>query len=194
MRYGLGLIIWTILSIVILFDQEEVKEKSELIQISELIFVGLLGIIFFVQLFLNGARIASQTVGGPFEWYKSNVGTKMIINEELQTLEKTGHYKASDVLDLQFRAYLPFVQEVADRANEEGVLIAGTYLQYFLKNQWNLKLDGMLTRFWEQVSDFDSCKSYQRLQQEKVKYIVIDPNIGTVGLGEGNESLFHRFF
>ncbi len=194
MRYGLGLIIWTILSVVVLFDQDQEKGKSELAQILELAFVGLFGIIFLVQLFLNGVRIASQTAGGPFEWYKTNMGTKMIINEQLQTQEKTGHYKASDVLDLQFRAYLPFVQEVADRANEDGVLIAGTYLQYFLKNQWNLRLDGMLTRLWEQVSDFDSCKSYQRLQQEKVKYIVIDPNIGTVGLGEGNESLFHRFF
>jgi hypothetical protein len=24
--------------------------------------------------------------------------------------------------------------------------------------------------------------------------LIIDPNIGTVGMGEGNETLFHRFF
>ena len=45
------------------------------------------------------------------------------------------------------------------------------------------------------MSDFNSCRSYQRLKNEKLKYLIIDPNIGTVGrVGEGNESLFHRFF
>lgn len=53
----------------------------------------------------------------------------------------------------------------------------------------------MLTWLWEEVSDFDSCRSYQRLKNEKLKYLVIDPNIGTVGrVGDGNESLFYRFF
>ena len=84
---------------------------------------------------------------------------------------------------------------VKDRKDEEGVLIAGTYLQYFLKNQKNLILDGMLTWLREEMSDFNSCRSYQRLKNEHLKYLVIDPNIGTVGrVGEGNESLFHRFF
>ena len=53
----------------------------------------------------------------------------------------------------------------------------------------------MLTRLWEELSDFNSCRSYQRLKNEKLKYLIIDPNIGTVGrAGEGNESLFYRFF
>jgi hypothetical protein len=38
------------------------------------------------------------------------------------------------------------------------------------------------------------CKSYQRLKAANLKYLVIDPNIGTVVMGEGNESLFNRFF
>jgi hypothetical protein len=44
------------------------------------------------------------------------------------------------------------------------------------------------------MSDNDSCKTSQRLKNENIKYLVIDPNIGTVGMGEGNETLFHRFF
>lgn len=75
------------------------------------------------------------------------------------------------------------------------MLIAGTYIQYFLKNQKNLRMDGMLTWLREEMSDFNSCRSYQRLKNEHLKYLVIDPNIGTVGrVGEGNETLFHRFF
>ena len=96
---------------------------------------------------------------------------------------------------MQFGQYQPFLEAVKNRTADEGVLIAGTYLQYFLNNQKNLRLDGMLTRLWEELSDFNSCRSYQRLKNEKLKYLIIDPNIGTVGrAGEGNESLFYRFF
>lgn len=52
----------------------------------------------------------------------------------------------------------------------------------------------MLNRFREETSDGNMCKSYQRLRDENLKYLVIDPNIGTVVMGEGNESLFNRFF
>jgi hypothetical protein len=44
------------------------------------------------------------------------------------------------------------------------------------------------------MSDNDSCKTSKRLQARNIKYLVIDPNIGTVGMGEGNETLLHRFF
>jgi hypothetical protein len=45
------------------------------------------------------------------------------------------------------------------------------------------------------MSDYNSCKTYHRLKNNHIKYLVIDPNIGTVGrVGAGNESLFHRFF
>jgi hypothetical protein len=52
----------------------------------------------------------------------------------------------------------------------------------------------MLNRFREQASDNNECKTYQRLRNSNLKYLVIDPNIGTVVMGEGNESLFNRFF
>jgi hypothetical protein len=63
-------------------------------------------------------------------------------------------------------------------------LIAGTYLQYFLDNQYNIKSDGMLGWFREQVSDENGCKAYHRLKQANLKYLVIDPNIATVVMGE----------
>lgn len=84
---------------------------------------------------------------------------------------------------------------MAQRTNTEGILIAGTYLQYFLHNHHNIRMDGLLNRLWEQFSDYNSCKSYHRLKAQQLKYLVIDPNIGTVGrAGQGNESLFYRFF
>lgn len=56
-------------------------------------------------------------------------------------------------------------------------------------------MDNLLTALWEEMSDYNSCKSYHRLRNQHIKYLVIDPNIGTVGrVGQGNESLFHRFF
>jgi hypothetical protein len=103
-------------------------------------------------------------------------------------------YGRKDVFDLQFPHYNKFIEYTKDRSNDDGVLIAGTYIQYFLHNQYNIKLDGMLNWFREQASDGNMCKLYQRLQQEKLKYLIIDPNIGTVVMGEGNESLFDRFF
>jgi hypothetical protein len=52
----------------------------------------------------------------------------------------------------------------------------------------------MLTDFWVKTSDGNLCKTYRRLKDSNTKYLIIDPNIGTVGMGEGNETLFHRFF
>lgn len=67
-------------------------------------------------------------------------------------------------------------------------------MAYFLDNQRNIVNDGMLNRFREKNSDGNMCKSYQRLVDSNLKYLVVDPNIGTVVMGEGNESLFNRFF
>ena len=118
------------------------------------------------------------------------------MSENLEVLnQKTYKFTADKLFELQFGAYLPFMKAVENRADEDGVLVAGTYIQYFLKNQRNMRSDGLLTMLWEQFSDFNSCKSYNRLKNKHIKYLIIDPNIGTVGrVGQGNESLFHRFF
>lgn len=107
-----------------------------------------------------------------------NNGKTVELNEQLQQKEVAqGNYRWKDVFDLQFPHYNKFIQYIKDRDNKDGVLIAGTYLQYFLDNQHNIKGDGMLDRFWEQTSDNNECKSYQRLRSNNIKYLVIDPNI-----------------
>lgn len=149
-----------------------------------------------VQGLMNLARIASQASTGPFAWYKSNVGIEYQLNDDLTSQQKKSYrYSADRLFALQFGQYSPFIEYVKDRNDQDGVLIAGTYLQYFLHNQKNLRLDGMLSWLWEEMSDYNHCKSYHRLRNQHIKYLVIDPNIGTVGrVGQGNESLFHRFF
>jgi len=150
---------------------------------------------WLVQLVLNFVRISSQGGGGPFLRYRMNNGKAIEITSDLQQKEIiTSNYGRKDVFDLQFPHYNKFIEYVQERKNEDGVLIAGTYIQYFLGNQYNIKNDGMLSWFREQTSDGNMCKSYQRIKKANIKYLVIDPNIWTVVMGEGNESLFNRFF
>jgi hypothetical protein len=107
-----------------------------------------------------------------------NIGqtTEFDTGLQQQQILKNG-YGWKDVFNLQFPHYNKFLNYVENRKNEDGVLVAGTYIQYFLKNQWDLNLDGMLSTFWELASDGDSCKSAQRLKNANIKYLVIDPNI-----------------
>jgi uncharacterized protein YxeA len=191
----MGLIVWTIIAVAMtikdMFEHSQKEEDKTMIYIVLFLFV-IRGII---QFGLNFIRISSQGGGGPFLRYKMNNGKSVEITTTLQQQEvvKAG-YGQKDVFDLQFPHYNKFIEYVKDRKNSDGVLIAGTYIQYFLDNQRNLKNDGMLHRFREQNSDGNLCKSYKRLQDNNLKYLVIDPNIGTVVMGEGNESLFNRFF
>ena len=193
--YAMGLIVWTIIAVAMtikdMFEHSQKEEDKTMIYIVLFLFV-IRGII---QFGLNFIRISSQGGGGPFLRYKMNNGKSVEITTTLQQQEvvKAG-YGQKDVFDLQFPHYNKFIEHVKDRKNSDGVLIAGTYIQYFLDNQRNLKNDGMLHRFREQNSDGNLCKSYKRIQDNNIKYLVIDPNIGTVVMGEGNESLFNRFF
>lgn len=193
--YGLGLIIWSSLTVIAFFQEWESQENKQLNARYHRL-LGLFVVYMGIQALFNSTRIASQASEGPFEQYKSNVGEKQWISENLEFTTKPSYsYGAQDIFNLQFGQYQPFLDAVKKRSDEEGVLIAGTYIQYFLENQKNLRSDGMLTWLREEMSDFNSCRSYQRLKNEKLKYLIIDPNIGTVGrAGEGNESLFYRFF
>ena len=148
-----------------------------------------------VQMFFNLIRISSQWASWPFLWFQGSVGKGMEITDNLRIEEKIKiWYSQKDVFDLQFPQYNKFIEYTKDRDDKDGVLIAGTYLQYFLNNPKNIRFDGGLSWFWEQWSDENTCKMYQRLRSENLKYLVIDPNIATVVMWEGNESLFHRFF
>ncbi|MDD3262859.1 MAG: hypothetical protein PHR61_03350 [Candidatus Absconditabacteria bacterium] len=193
--YGLGLVIWTILASIMYIneltnDSTEDTDKNILY-----FFLFLFAIWGIIQLFFNFIRISSQGSGGPFAWYKMNTGKSIEIDSNLQQKESViTSYNWKDVFDLQFPHYNKFIELVKDRPDKDGVMIAGTYIQYFLHNQRNIKLDGMLGRLREEMSDNDSCKTVHRLKNQNIKYLVVDPNIGTVGMGEGNETLFHRFF
>jgi len=107
-----------------------------------------------------------------------NNGNSVEITDTLQqqNIVKVG-FGQKDVFDLQFPHYNKFIDYVKNRKNTDGVLIAGTYMGYFLDNQHNIRNDGMLDRFREQNSDGNMCKSYQRLRDNNIKYLVIDPNI-----------------
>lgn len=193
--YGIWLIMWSTMLFAIFIKElreysHDESEKNILWAI--IVLIWLRG---FIQFGLNFIRISSQWAGGPFLWYRMNVGNVYQLNESLQWQEVLKYsYWWKDVFDLQFPHYNRFMDLVIDRPDSDGVLIAGTYIQYFLKNQHNIQWDGMLSWFREKTSDNDVCKSYQRLKDENMKYFVIDPNIWTVVMWEGNESLFHRFF
>ena len=191
----MGLVVRTAIAVaMILRDMfDHFKDEKDKTMIYIILF--LFAIRGLVQFVLNFVRISSQGGGGPFLRYKMNNGKSVEITSSLQQKEvvKAG-YGQKDVFNLQFPHYNKFIDYVKNRPNKDGVLIAGTYMAYFLDNQRNIKSDGMLGRFREQNSDGNLCKSYQRLKDSDLKYLVIDLNIGTVVMGEGNESLFNRFF
>jgi hypothetical protein len=196
--YGTALISRTLISILaFIYRWYEEVETAQRPQIANVAIV-LIGVIIFgmlIQLVLNFFRISSQGANGPFVWYKGNIGRETQFSDTLEAKTKTKYgYTMKNVFDLQFPQYNPIINALKDRKNEDGVVIAGTYIQYFLENQWNLQGDGMLTEFWVKSSDGNLCKTYRRLKNDNTKYLIIDPNIGTVGMGEGNETLFHRFF
>ncbi len=193
--YGIWLMMWTIL-VLSMFIQDLINKKDdESHKLLVILTLGLLWLWMIVQMFFNLIRISSQWASWPFLWFKQSVGKVSEVTNDLRIEEKVKvWYSQKDVFDLQFPHYNAFIEYTKNRDNNDGVLIAGTYLQYFLHNQRNIKFDGMLSWFWEQWSDENACKAYHRLRSENLKYLVIDPNIATVVMWEGNESLFHRFF
>lgn len=193
--YGMGLIVWTVIAVALVLKDLFTHNKDEKDKTMFYIILFLFGIRALIQFTINFVRISSQWGWGPFLRYRMNNGKVWEITTNLQQKEVVkSAYGRTDVFNLQFPHYNKFIEYTKERSNDDGVLIAGTYIQYFLHNQHNLRLDGMLNWFREQISDGNMCKSYQRLKEANLKYIVIDPNIGTVVMGEGNESLFDRFF
>ncbi len=193
--YGLWLIIWSSFVVAVFFQEWNI-DKDWNLRIWVWGVLALLALWMLTQWVLNASRIASQSSSWPFGWYKSNVWERQEITSDLEFKNtKVYNYNAEDVFGLQFWQYQPFLNAVKWRDDKDGILIAWTYIQYFLDNWNNIISDGMLTHLWQQVSDFNSCRWYQRLKNENVKYLIIDPNIWTVGRAwEWNESLFYRFF
>lgn len=192
--YSLGVIIWTVIATTIVLYTW--GQRNTLVQ--KRLFGAMIVILAFIglyQLFLNFIRISSQGGSGPFVWYRSNVGNLMQFDNNLQqkTVQKIG-YNDKDVFELQFGSYNPIIDILDKRSDDEGVIIAGTYLSYFLRNQRGLQSDGFLVNFWKDLSDNDPCNTYLRLRDKKLGYIVIDPNVASVVMGDANSTLRDRIF
>ena len=193
--YGTALISWTMITLAIFRDKILQKDDWEWPKIVPWILVLVVWLIFWIQILFNFLRIASQWASSVFVWYKWNVGNVQVVDDNLQPTTKVKRwYTAKNIFDLQFPQYNPIINALADRDDEDWVIIAWTYIQYFLWNQWNLKGDWMLSDFWKNASDWDLCKTYRRLKNDNTRYLIIDPNIWTVTMWEWNETLFYRFF
>ena len=185
------------ITLAILWDRILQKDGNKSSKIISWILIIIVWIFFWIQIIFNFLRIASQGASSVFVWYKWNVGSEQIIDDNLQQTEKLKikyWFSAKDIFNLQFPQYNSIINALADRDNEDWVIIAGTYIQYFLWNQWNIKSDWMLNSFWRKTSDWDLCKTYRRLKADNTRYLIIDPNIWTVTMWEWNETLFYRFF
>ena len=193
--YGTVLISWTMISIVLFWDKILRKDENDYYNYASWVLIILIWIIFWLQIIFNFLRISSQWANSVFVRYKWNVGNEQLIDENLDPTIKIKHwYSWKDIFNLQFSQYTPIIHALAGRKNEDWIIIAWTYIQYFLWNQWNIKSDSMLLNFWRNTSDWDLCKTYRRLKNENTRYLIIDPNIGTVTMWEWNETLFYRFF
>ena len=192
--YGVWLLMWTAL-VIAMYIHDILSWEKKWINVVWALALCLFWLFILVQFFYNFIRIASQWSSGPFLWYKQSVWEEQIINDNLsyQTVKKIW-YSQKDVFDLQFPQYNQFIGYVKDRNDDDWVLIAWTYIQYFLDNQKNIMLDWSLNWFREQWSDWDTCKMYQRLKNANIKYLVIDPNIASIVMWDWNKSLFYRFF
>lgn len=197
LRYGIWIVIRSILSFIILvwyfFDHR--KEVTDKTNIPSILFVILFVAIALFQLVLNMVRITSQGWWWPFLRYKSNFGTVQKISAQGQVVSQwKSSYGYDEILDMQFPHYKKPIEILDTRAAWQGVVIAWTYLRYFMKNQDNAKWDGFLTDFWENISDGNPCLSYLRMKDKKLQYYVIDQNIATVVQWDANKALFDRFF
>ena len=198
--YWTVLISWSMITIAIFWDKILQKNEHENPKIIPWILIVLVGILFWIQIIFNYLRIASQWANSVFVRYKWNVGKEQIINDNLQQDSKIKYwYTRKNIFDLQFPQYNPIIHALENRNDSDWVTVAGTYIQYFLWNQKNIRSDWMLSNFWDKTyrkksSNLDLCKTYRRLKNENTRYLIIDPNIWTVTMWEWNESLFYRFF
>ena len=194
--YWTVLISRTMISVALFWDRLLLKDKKDNLRILPWMLIVIVWIIFGIQILFNFLRISSQWASSVFVWYKWNVGREQMVNDNLQADYKTKKlkYNWKSIFDLQFPQYNPIITALANRDNDDWIVIAWTYIQYFLWNQWNIRYDWMLSSFWRKTSDWDLCKTYRRLRNDNTRYLIIDPNIWTVTMWEWNETLFYRFF
>ena len=192
--YGTALISRTMITLALMWDSL-LNKKEKNLKIIPYVLITIVWILFWIQILFNFLRIASQWANSVFVWYKWNVGNIQTIDDNLQPITKTKRwYTWKNIFNLQFPQYNPIINALADRDDKDWVIVAWTYIQYFLWNQRNIKWDWMLNDFRKNASDWDLCKTYRRLKNGNTRYLIIDPNIWTVTMWEWNETLFYRFF
>jgi hypothetical protein len=194
--YGIGLIIWTMMSMIVIVDTRTDSQISPSSRTLVYYVFWLVWVIVSIQFVLNFIRIGSQGGWGIFVQYKTANARSQEIDEQLQP-KAIVDYRVSgkDIFNLQFPHYNKTIAAIdATWWSKDAVLIAGTYMPYFVFNQYNIIGDGFLTSMWEWFSDGNVCRSYLRLKDKNLTYLVIDPNIASVVMGEGNVTLRDRMF
>ncbi len=197
-RYGIGLITWTIIGFVLfvhsLYEAGDDKKHADNHTLFY-VFCWLFVLFGLIQLSLNLVRIASQGWSGPFLQYSYSNGQAVEVDETLQQKVTVKFpYKWTDIMELQFPFYRKTINAINAQTGKQVNLIAGTYLQYRVNDQSKLVGDGLLVDLRKNFSDGNLCKSYLRLKDKDLKYLIIDPNIATIVMGGGNNSLLERFF
>lgn len=191
--YGIWLITWTILAFVLYINALKSDDESDYNIYQILVWVIVL--LWLFQLILNFVRISSQWWSWPFVQYKfSNWQTYDVDANLQQTIKNKFPYRREDIYNLQFPHYTKVLDQINNNSDLDKVdLIAGTYAQYWVKDQTQIYADWLLWWLWVKLSDRDTCKSYLRLKNEKFRYLVIDPNIISIVMWWWNSSLTDRF-
>lgn len=197
--YGIWIIVWTILSLVAILQQliyiSAEDDESKLSFRVVYIFLSVVVIYIVFQVLPNMLRVVSLWSNAIGDAYKTNtLYQSQITDSGTRQLVKTTPFTKTEAFDLQFWHYRPFINTMSIREEGEWAVIAWTYARYFINNQEDIRYDQFLTWFQKHISDNDVCKSYLRMKDKDIKYIALDPNIGTVVQWEWNISLFHRFF
>ena len=197
--YGIWIIVRTILSTVV-FIQSLTPNKLENIDEDKnntwyRIFISIVSIFIVVQLLLNFLRIADMSNTKFLSSYRMHTSEfQSIWDNGMPITKKTSWFDMSDSVDVQFAHYKTFLESMNTRNDWDGARIAGTYSRYFVENQDNIIYDQFLTWMRRMSSDNNLCSTYLRLKDNNMKYLALDPNIGTVVQWAWNSSLFDRFF
>ena len=186
--YDIGGIIWLILTTILYVN----RLNDRLILWYVLLF------IISVWVFLNLFRIASQWWWQIQTWYRSSAWKQ--INYKLtqfwlkQEQESVIPYKQENVFNLQFGIYKKAIKAFDNRKMDEAWIIWWTYMKYFIRNQNKIIDDQFLMTLWRLGSDDNIDKFYERLKDQNIKTIVLDPNIASVVMWNWNKSLWYRYY
>jgi len=186
--YNIWWIIWLIITTILFVNR--LKDKLFLAYI--LIFISI------VWIFLNLFRIITQWWWEVQLWYRSSIWklndyvlTSWSLNSETKIKIP---YTADNIFSLQFNFYKKAINYFNKRKYDEAWIIWWTYMKYFVKNQNKIIDDQFLIYLYKLFSDDNVDKAYQRLKDQKITWIVIDPNIASVVMWEWNKSLWYRYY